>query len=156
MILDRDAGQLAGATRTQLEILRSAGVQPLSDLTGIRRVVRESRLVVDALIGYGLRDAPRGRTAELIEISNWQAARVLALDVPSGVDATTGATPGSAVRAERTLTLALPKTGLSQLATELYLADIGIPPSVYARLGWSFQPPFRERYSVRLIKADGP
>ena len=56
--------------------------------------------------------------------------------VPSGVDATTGETPGVHVSADRTLTLALPKTGLvGPSVGELWLADIGIPAEVYRRLG---------------------
>lgn len=106
--------------------------------------------MVDALIGYGLRGVPRGRTAELLELCNQHAARVLSLDVPSGLDATTGEAPGAVVHAERTLTLALPKTGLQRVPGELYLADIGIPLEVYRPLGLSFKLPFRRRYWVRL------
>ena len=81
---------------------------------------------------------------------NAHAARVLALDVPSGLNATTGETPGVVVRADRTLTLALPKTGLRDVAGALYLGDIGIPPEVYHRMGVSFAPPFAERYWLSL------
>ena len=60
----------------------------------------------------------------------------LSLDVPSGVDATTGKTTGVHVSADRTLTLALPKTGLiGPQVGELWLGDIGIPGEVYHRLG---------------------
>jgi NAD(P)H-hydrate epimerase len=58
---------------------------------------------VDALIGYSLRGSPRGRAAELIDLCNRHAARVLSLDVPSGLDATTGEAPGAVVCPERTL-----------------------------------------------------
>ena len=60
--------------------------------------------------------APRGRAAELIDLCNQHAARLLSLDVPSGLDATTGETPGPVVHPDRTLTLALPKTGLAARA----------------------------------------
>jgi NAD(P)H-hydrate epimerase len=80
---------------------------------------------------------------------------VLALDVPSGLDATTGEAPGHVVRPERTLTLALPKTGLFRLAGDLYLADIGIPPELYARLGISLAPLFGSAYWVRLKSRAG-
>jgi len=113
--------------------------------------MRRSQLVVDALIGYSLRGAPRGKAAELIDLCNQYAARVLSLDVPSGLDATAGATPGRVVRPERTLTLALPKTGLTKVEGELWLADIGIPPEVYHRLGLSFAPPFERSYWRRLV-----
>ena len=109
-------------------------------------------LVVDALIGYSLRAAPTGRTADLITWANTQPAPILALDVPSGLDATTGETAGICIAAIATLTLALPKTGLADTdrAGELYLADIGVPPSVYARLGIEVPALFREHEVIRV------
>ncbi len=112
--------------------------------------IRRSQVVVDALIGYSLRGAPRGRVADLIHLCNQHAAQVLSLDVPSGLDATTGKAPGQVVRPDRTLTLALPKTGLRALRGEIYLADIGIPPEVYQRLGLTFEFPSENRYWIRL------
>jgi NAD(P)H-hydrate epimerase len=159
VVLDREEPLLKGAARNQLHILQAAGVQPVHAsqareiLRRAREILRRAQVVVDALIGYSLRGAPRGRAAELIDMCNQHAARVLSLDVPSGLDATTGDTPGVAVRPERTLTLALPKIGLQRVPGELYLADIGIPPEVYQRLGLFFEPPFRNRYWVRLEHA---
>ena len=91
-----------------------------------------------------------GRVAELIVIANQSGGRILSLDVPSGVNAITGDALGRAIRPERTLTLALPKTGLARVAGELYVADIGIPLAVYERLSIVVQPFFRGRYSVRV------
>lgn len=150
VVLDRPAASFTGAAGAQLRILHAAGLRELMDDAAIPGMLRRSAIVVDALIGYGLRAAPQGRTAELIDRCNEHANRVLALDLPSGLDATTGATPGSVVRAERTLTLALPKTGLVKTPGELYVADIGIPPEVYRRTGLSFETPFRDHYWVRL------
>jgi NAD(P)H-hydrate epimerase len=79
---------------------------------------------------------------------------VLALDVPSGLDATTGEAPGAVVRPDRTLTLALPKTGLASISGELYVADIGIPPEVYSPLGLSIELFFGERYWVRVLSTE--
>lgn len=59
--------------------------------------------------------------------------------------------PGPVVRPERTVTLALPKTGLEHVPGQLYLADIGIPPEVFHRLGVLFEPPFEEKSWVRLV-----
>jgi NAD(P)H-hydrate epimerase len=151
VVLDRDPRMLRGAAAHQLNILQAAGVQP-ADPTQAGELMGRSQIVVDALIGYGLRGAPRGRTAELIKLCNQHAARVLSLDVPSGLDATTGEAPGPVVRPERTLTLALPKTGLQRVPGDLYLADIGIPPEVFQRLGVPFQPPFEEKYWILLIR----
>ena len=127
----------------------AAGVQPL-DPSQAEEALRRAELVVDALIGYSLRGAPRGKVAGLIELCNQHAARVLSLDLPSGLDATTGEARGVVVCPTRTLTLALPKTGLLSAPGELYLADIGIPPQVYRRMGLSVALPFGGRYWIRL------
>jgi NAD(P)H-hydrate epimerase len=115
------------------------------------RLLPGAALAVDALIGYSLRGAPRGTTAEMIDACNRHASRVLSLDVPSGIDATLGSAPGVSVTPDWTLTLALPKTGLVGTAGDLYLADIGIPPAVYERIGIPYQVPFQDRYWVRLL-----
>jgi NAD(P)H-hydrate epimerase len=120
------------------------------DPSEVKEAIRRADVVVDALIGYSLRGAPRGRAAELIEMCNRHAPRVLALDVPSGLDATTGEAPGEVVRPDRTLTLALPKTGLASISGELYVADIGIPPEVYQPLGLSFEPFFQDCYWISV------
>lgn len=153
LVLSREPAELQGPAANQLRILQAAGVEPVTPAKA-EYVVRGSKLVVDAIIGYSLRGAPRGRVAELIDLSNRHGARVLSLDLPSGLDATTGQTPGTVVRSDRTLTLALPKTGLQDASGELYLADIGIPPELYERLGISFATPFEDRYWVRLVAVE--
>jgi NAD(P)H-hydrate epimerase len=109
-------------------------------------------LIVDALIGYSLRDDPTGRAAELIEWTRSQAAPVLALDTPSGLDVTTGIAGTPHIRATATLTLALPKVGLigTSAVGELYLADISVPAIVYQRLGLTPPHLFRDDAVVRL------
>lgn len=112
-------------------------------------------LVIDALLGFGLRGPPGGRTAALIGAANMHPAPILAIDLPSGLDATTGTPYEPCIRADATLTLALPKTGLlapvaRPVAGELYVADIGIPAAAYTRLGLTIPPLFAEREIVRL------
>src|SRR5262249_26057636 len=100
-------------------------------------------LIVDALIGYGLASAPAGRAADLIRWANQSGAPILALDVPSGVDSTTGLTPGAFIRARWTMTLALPKSGLMpEKIGDLVLADIGIPRATFDRAGVPYVSPF--------------
>ena len=85
---------------------------------------------------------PHGGAEALIRWSGSTGAPILALDVPSGMDATSGDVHESTVRATATLTLALPKTGLvsgparTQVG-ELYLADIGVPRQLYSEIGLS-------------------
>ena len=98
-------------------------------------------VVVDAVVGYSLRGAPHGAAAELIAWADVQDVPVVSLDVPSGVDATSGEAPGVHVSAAVTLTLALPKTGLDVPAVGvLWLADLGIPAEVFHRVGVDVPP----------------
>lgn len=110
-------------------------------------------LIIDALIGYSLRAAPRGNALELIQWANNTGAPILSLDTPSGVDSTTGETPGEYIHARWTMTLALPKTGLLPDKTgKLILADIGIPPGAYSwkTLQLKYTPPFGDRFRIPL------
>lgn len=108
-------------------------------------------LILDAIIGYGLKTAPRGKAAELIQWANESTAPILSLDVPSGVDSTTGETPGEFIEPQWTLSLALPKTGLLlQRTGKLFLADIGIPAETYRRIGLNFTSPFGEHFLIPL------
>ncbi|MEM6445677.1 MAG: NAD(P)H-hydrate epimerase [Cyanobacteria bacterium P01_D01_bin.123] len=114
-------------------------------------------LIVDALIGYSLRAAPRGNALALMQWANASKAPILALDTPSGVDSTTGDTPGEWIQAQWTMTLALPKAGLLPNKTgALFLADIGIPAGAYAwkTLQLNYTSPFDDRYRVPLTVRD--
>jgi NAD(P)H-hydrate epimerase len=154
VVLAAGSEALAPATARQRDILERIGV-PVARASAIREV-GEVALVVDGIIGYRLSGAPREAAADLIRWANAQAAPVLALDVPSGIDATTGVVHSPAIRATATMTLALPKVGLRALAAadrigELYLADIGVPPGLYARLlAVSVGPLFARDEIVRL------
>ena len=112
-------------------------------------------VVVDAVIGYSLGGAPRGRALELIERARRCRAKgstVISLDIASGVDATTGERPGAFVEPDVTMTLALPKHGLAGSAGGLLLADIGIPVEVYRVAGLDVsQPVFDDRYVIPLV-----
>ena len=116
-----------------------------------------AHLIIDAVIGYSLAGPPRGAALTLINAGNRHPAPVLSLDVPSGVDSTTGDTPGAAVVATAKLTLALPKSGFDtpegrNHVGELYLADISVPPALYGQpsLGIDVGPIFAEDDIVRL------
>jgi len=154
IVLDRQPTALKGPARRQYQVLASAGQTAVTD-RDVVELLAGSTLVVDALIGYSLRGAPRGRAADLIELCNQHAGTVVSLDLPSGLNATTGETPGTVVRADVILTLALPKTGLQDMPGELFLADIGIPPCAFERIGIGYSSPFGDAYRVRLVTAPG-
>ncbi len=132
-----------GVPAHQLAILRKVGVPVMA--VDRADALPPADLLLDAVIGYGLSGAPRGTAAALIRRANAHPAPVLSLDVPSGLDADTGAARDPAVRAAATLTLALPKTGLRPpdaraFTGEGYLADISIPPELYVALGLTPSP----------------
>jgi NAD(P)H-hydrate epimerase len=143
-----EAATLRGVPAFQRKILQSTSAREIA-LDQIKD--QRPDVVLDALIGYGLNAAPKGHVAELIASPTSYRAPVLSLDVPSGVDATSGQTPGVFVSPRWTLTLALPKTGLlPPLTGELYLGDIGIPDQVYRRIGIKYVSPFGPYSWVRL------
>lgn len=134
--------RLTPVPRHQFDVLERMGVETRPELAA-------ADVTVDAIIGYSLRGAPRGRSAELIDLVNANGPTV-SLDTPSGVNVTTGEVPGAAVRADVTMTLCLPKLGLrNQPAVgELLLADISVPRSVTGPLGGA--PDFRASPIVHL------
>ncbi len=144
------------AAEVQRNVLAAAGVPVLrgEDAAPVRPETYD--VVLDAVIGYGLRGNPRGTAARLIRIAN-RGRRRIALDLPSGLDATTGTAYRPCVRAHATLTLALPKVGLLRpearpYVGDLWLADIGIPPAVYGRLGIVVPVLFHRPTMIRRIR----
>ncbi len=89
--------------------------------------VPDADVVVDAMLGTGVSGAPREPEATAIERVNERGATVVAVDVPSGVDADTGERPGVAVDADRVVTFHDEKPALADLDAAVTVADIGIP-----------------------------
>ena len=152
VVVDRSPAAFEGAAADQLQLLDRMAVR--ID-TGALPAATEIDLLVDSLIGYGLTGAPYGNAAELIEAATESGVRTLSLDVPSGVDSTSGERPGVAIEPDRTLTLALPKTGLIGGAEPLLLGDLGIPAAVYELAEIPYSHPFGDKFVVRLTRSDG-
>lgn len=140
---------LKGVPADQLALYRATGAR-VSTVDELDTV--DAELLVDAVLGYSLGGAPHGAAAELIRWMSQHPAPVVSLDVPSGVDSTTGVAPGDHVTATHTMTLAAPKTGLDvEAAGNLLLADIGIPREVYQRVGIDLPAAlFASGYRVRI------
>lgn len=125
-----DSSRLSGPAADELEALRKAGVDVWPVLQ-----VQDAEVVVDAIFGTGLTRAPEGKFAEWIEAINASGKRVISVDVPSGLDADSGLAYAPFVDADVTVTLGLPKPGLSQFGGLVLVADIGIPLEAYAAVG---------------------
>ena len=98
----------------------------------VERLARAD-VVVDGVLGTGARGAPRARQARLIEAANAAGCPVIALDVPSGIDATSGAVPGAAIQAALTVSFGAPKTGALVHPGRAHVGrhvtvEIGFPP----------------------------
>jgi hydroxyethylthiazole kinase-like uncharacterized protein yjeF len=139
-----DETRVSGDARANLRALDGLGVAHHGiageDLTLLVGALASATLVVDALFGTGLDRPLQAGYVSAVELINACAAPVVALDLPSGVDADTGAVLGAAVRAEMTVTFAAHKRGLHQhpgaaLAGELRVASIGVPAPCDAPVG---------------------
>jgi len=94
--------------------------------------LRHSAVIVDAIFGTGLSQTVKGHYKTIIDAVNGLGPPVVSVDIPSGLDATTGRVLGCSVRAEITATMALPKIGLvtypgADRAGEVEVVDIGMP-----------------------------
>ncbi len=92
-------------------------------------------LIIDAVLGSGISRPPTGVIASAIDWMNDQPCAVLSVDLPSGLMADSGETPGKVVLATRTATLCLPKCGFLeprglQVVGEVWICPIGAPPSL--------------------------
>lgn len=117
-----DAMTMAGSVRT-------LGLRPKTFSPGM---LHADRIVVDALLGTGAQGAPRGSVGAVVAAVEASSARVVALDVPSGVDADTGEIAGAAIQAVRTVTFHGDKPGLHVApgrdhAGVVTVVDIGVP-----------------------------
>jgi ADP-dependent NAD(P)H-hydrate dehydratase / NAD(P)H-hydrate epimerase len=121
-------GANGGDGRIALRVLAESGRETSDELDGTPDVI------IDALFGTGFRGEPRPDSAALIERVNGAGVPVVSVDVPSGVDASTGEVPGAAVRADATVTMHGRKVGLvvapGRFHTgELEVAKIGLEPA---------------------------
>jgi ADP-dependent NAD(P)H-hydrate dehydratase / NAD(P)H-hydrate epimerase len=121
------------------------GVSELSGATALiefERALVSAGLVVDALFGTGLDREIKDEIRSLIDIINAAPCPKVALDIPSGLDANTGAVLGACVSADFTVTFAHPKLGLltttgAEHAGRLRVVDIGVPGELHGRVGHS-------------------
>lgn len=150
IVLTKAPENFTGAAMSQLSILKAAGLTPIL-LEDVKTALSGCDLVLDAMIGYSIKGAPRGAAKTVIEWINQSGKPVISLDLPSGLDATSGETPGECIHAAQTISLALPKPGLvNPVSGELFLADIGIPPEAYHSLGIRFDPFFGGEYILPM------
>ena len=125
--------ELRDVPARQMEIVDKMGVP----IRGPADDFGKADILIDALLGYGSKGNPREPVAGMIRRANASRIAVLAVDIPSGLEATTGEPGDPCIRARATVTFAFPKTGFlspkaREFLGELYLADISMPRRIYA------------------------
>jgi hydroxyethylthiazole kinase-like uncharacterized protein yjeF len=154
---------VSGDARANLDRLGAGGVVELADGRAAGSLVEsmsKSDLLVDAVFGTGFQGVPMGLSGTVIGQMNLCGRPVLAVDVPSGLNATTGNAEGDCVRATWTCTMGLSKKGFylhpgRELVGKLCVIDIGIPPKAFEMV------PVREnvltaREAAALLPARAP
>ena len=134
VMLGGERGDIRDIPLRQLEVLERMGVavrEPGDEFC-------EAELLVDGLLGYGSKGAPREPVARLIRRINASGVPVVAVDIPSGLDATTGEPNEPCVVAAATATFGFPKAGFLNPASRRFvgatdLVDISMPRGVYLR-----------------------
>ncbi|MBM3747459.1 MAG: NAD(P)H-hydrate dehydratase [Acidobacteria bacterium] len=135
VVLAGDPAELKGEAAENYRMLHACGLRVQSQITPR---MRQATIVVDALLGTGLKGPATGRMLELIREINagFPEARVIAVDIPSGLDSDSPASAGESVRADYTVTFTAPKLGqvlppnCAQVG-RLRVVPIGSPPELF-------------------------
>lgn len=119
---------LATLKRSGMKIAEAHGEKEIARIKNLSRY----DFIVDAIFGIGFRGDLPANIAHVVDLLNAAKKPIYALDVPSGLDATTGKVESTAVKAYKTITFGLPKTGFLKKEARPYVGsvvvkDIGFP-----------------------------
>jgi NAD(P)H-hydrate epimerase len=139
-----------------LEKMQTPVIAYDKDKSHSEQLIAEADVVIDALLGYHLEGSPRGVFADLISRINTSNALIIAYDMPSGVDATSGECFAPCIRADATLTLAMPKKVFQtesghRNSGKVFLGDIGIPELLYNQLAKGSAPDFGNKGVIQIV-----
>jgi len=144
VLLLADPHELVGDALTNYRVLNAAG-SPIrncagADPSGWKDELRTGSWIVDALLGTGTRGSVREPFGTVIEQINASGVRVLAVDLPSGLDCDTGQPLGPCVRAAHTATFVAPKRGFdapgaAEFTGQVHVIGIGVPRSLLESIG---------------------
>ena len=133
--------ELRGEAKVNFDILAQTQtpivpIQQPSHLAVVEQRCRETGAIIDALLGTGARGQVREPMAAAIQIANAAGPPILAVDIPSGLEANTGEVMGVCIEATVTVTFVAPKVGFFRgegraKVGRVVVADIGLPPQIW-------------------------
>lgn len=150
--------QLSDDARAHYAIMTRIAAERLVRWEEFDRVETGWDAVVDAMLGTGSSGAPRGSFADAVAWSNRASGVKLAIDIPTGLDADSGAAPGPAFIADATATMAALKPGLltgdgAELSGDLYVISIGAPEELYRESGLELLDAERATHGIPEVAA---
>ncbi len=129
---------LKGDALTHYRVTTNYGIEVIEEVEPdeLDELAMGADIIVDAILGTGIKGEVRGRARDAIHVVNGHMATVVSVDIASGIDADTGAVCGAAVEADYTLVLGAPKVGNvvypgARYCGELRFGDIGLPPDAF-------------------------
>lgn len=149
--------EITGDAAVNLEIWRKLGQKIYSIHHGdginiVRLILMNTDLIIDAIYGTGFRGKVPEKVGRIIEVLNSSGKPIVAVDVPSGLEASNGKVDGPCIQATHTVTFGLPKLGLilepgAGYAGRLHIADISIPAVLVEKEG-----PLRYLITPELVR----
>ena len=137
IFLVSDPGTLKGDAKINYDILDKMKInikllKEDHDFDNFKESLKKARLLIDAIFGIGILGEVKEPFAGVINLMNESRKPILAVDTPSGLDATEGKAPGACIKATKTVTFAFPKTGFIKndgpdKIGALVVADISLP-----------------------------
>jgi len=121
------------------------------------RAIKEADILIDGIMGFGLRSKLREPMLTAVKMINKSTAVKYSIDIPSGIDSETGSVRGAAVKADHTIALHAPKTGMAkakEFLGKLHVVSIGIPKEAKYTCGPGDLRPFKQPRILHAKKGD--
>ncbi|MHA2351865.1 MAG: NAD(P)H-hydrate dehydratase [Candidatus Thorarchaeota archaeon] len=121
------------------------------------RAIKEADILVDGIMGFGLRSRLREPMLTAVKLINKSTASKYSIDIPSGIDSETGKVHGTAIKADHTIALHAPKIGMTkakEFLGKLHIVSIGIPKEAKYTCGPGDLRPFKQSRDLYAKKGD--
>jgi len=132
-----------------LKIAKKLQIPMITTTKELRKEIVKQDIVYDCLIGYNLKGGLKKEFKKVVEIINQIKKPIIACDIPSGIDTDKGAIHKEYINATHILFLSLPKIGCKKIKAKKFVADIGIPKALYAKINVKSQNYFKKETIIK-------